>query len=147
MSRGRCDYKRYRIKPQRGMPWTRAVQYMLRSVENVVVAVPFKYYGWQDRGERWQSFYFRIKDGVLQYRGTHDHWRTDDWANAAGHDFNEIRKFDAANLEPNYTGSLDDCVEQDIERLDLIEQRIEELQDIVVKIKRKPKIKNKRNEV
>lgn len=115
MSRGRVDYRKYKIKPQRNMAWPRAVQYMLQSEKNIVIGLPVKFYEWQKDPS---VLHFRItEDRVLQYKP-----RTDDtWGNAAGHEFSDTKKFDALNCHES------ECDLETQDRIEYLEQQIEEL--------------------
>lgn len=116
MSKGKCDYTRYMIKPQRGMRWARAVQFMLQSEKNEIIGLPIRVHGWETSPT---VYHFRISESrVLQYKPRAD----SSWSNAAGHDFSHISRFDAA--------SLDDCSDgasEIEERLDWLQAQIEEL--------------------
>lgn len=60
MSRGKKDYKVYKILPQKNMNWTLAVIYMLQSPDNIVYDC--------DRNPYAGSTLYRISDGIFQYR-------------------------------------------------------------------------------
>lgn len=86
------DYRTKWVKPQRGMSWTKAVQFMLHTSKNVVTD---------------GRYYFRINDGVIEYQCPEwNNWphMSCRWGTAAGHHFynrwNKELKFDAVDLPP-----------------------------------------------